>query len=145
MVRTPERHDLGCTGVTAGGENSGLVGLRATVRKEGFGQLPVRRNGRDLLRQGDLSLSRKDRRDVLQLIELGVNFLVHSLVAMADADGDDTAKKVEVLVAVSVPDVLVSCFFDNERGFVVVEHRWEQVLLLCEENLVFGHCCRAPA
>ncbi len=62
---------------------------------------------RELLGKRHLRLVREHGGDVLQLVDLRVNLGVHLVVAMADADGDDAAEEIQILVAVGIPDVLI--------------------------------------
>src|SRR6185503_2729924 len=100
VIRVTQRDDFAVAGVAAGSEYCGLIGFRAAVGKERFRQLAARRDRRDLLGERRLRLVRKQGRDMLKRIELLVNLGVDGLIAVSDADGDDAAEEIEVLVAI---------------------------------------------
>jgi hypothetical protein len=56
---------------------------------------------------------------------------------VAHADGDDAAEKVQVLIAVGVPNVLVLGVGDDQRLLVVMKDARKQVLALSEKDLLF--------
>jgi hypothetical protein len=58
---------------------------------------------------------------------------------MTDADGDDAAEKVQVLIAVHVPNVLVSSVRDDQRLLEVMKDARKKVLALSEKDLLFRH------
>jgi hypothetical protein len=76
---------------------------------------------------------------VLQLIDLGVNAAVHEVVAVADADGDDAAEEIEVLVAIGIPNVLIFGMRDDQRFPEVIEDRREEEFFLREKDFLFRH------
>ena len=92
-----------------------------------------------LLRQRGLRLIGEHRGDVLQAVDLRVQLLIHLFVAMADADGDDAAEEIQVLIAVGIPDVLILGVRDDQRLFVVMEDGGEQMVAVGEDDLFFGH------
>ena len=63
---------------------------------------------------------------------------VHLVVAVADADGDDAAEEIEVLVAVGVPDVLILGARDDQRFLEVMEDGGEEEFLVGEDDFFFG-------
>src|SRR3954454_15876788 len=134
MVRMPEGDDFRCTGVAAGCENGSFVRFGPAVCKEGLRQLALGCDLSDSLCKGCLRFVGEDRGDVLELVNLGVNFRVYGFVAVADADSHDAAEKVEVLVSVSVPDVLIFGPVDNQRLLIEVKYGGEQVFPLGKEN-----------
>ena len=75
--------------------------------KKRFGELPAGRDGRDLFGQRGLRFVGEHCGDVLQRIELLMHLGIHLIVAVADADGDDSAEEIQVLVAVGIPDILI--------------------------------------
>jgi hypothetical protein len=81
---------------------------------------------------------------MLQLVHLGVDFAIHFLIAVADAYRHNAAEKIEVLIAVDIPNVLILGARYNERLFVVVEDRWEKVVAVRKQDLFFGHCMILP-
>ena len=76
---------------------------------------------------------------VLQAIHLRVQLAIHLVIAVAHAHRDDAAEKIQVLIAVGVPNVLVLGVRDYQRFFVVMEHAREKVLALSQQDLFFGH------
>ncbi len=139
MIGVTQRDNLGRSGIAARGQNRGFVRFRAAVGEERFGQLSARRDLRQFLGQRRLRLVGEDRGDVLQPIDLRVHFPVHLFIAMADADGDDAAEEIQVLIAVGIPNVLILGVRDDQRFLVVVEDAGKQVLALREKDLLFGH------
>ena len=59
---------------------------------------------------------------MLQLVELRLHLGCDPGIAMADADGDDAAEEVEVLIAIHVPDVLHAPMVHGHRLGVVIRH-----------------------
>ncbi len=76
--------------------------------------------------------------DVAELDELILNLAGHGLVAVADADGDDAAEEIEVLIAVGVPDMLVLGVGDDEGLLVVMEDGGEKEFFVGEDYFFFG-------
>ena len=76
---------------------------------------------------------------MLDAINLLLDLRRHLFVRVADADGDDAAQKVEVLLPVYVPHVLVLRMIDHQRVFVVGGDAVEKVFLLFANDFVFGH------
>ena len=126
-------------GIAAGGEDGGLVGFGTAIREETLGEFAAGRDPGHAFGERYLRLVRKHSGDVLQLAHLFHDLLVHGLVAVADADGDDAAEEIEVLVAVSVPDELVFGAFDDQRLLEVMEHAGEQVALAGKDDLLLCH------
>jgi hypothetical protein len=86
-----------------------------------------------------LRLRRKHRRHMLQRVHLGMHFAVHFFIAVAHADGHDAAKKIQILVAVGVPDVLILGARYDQRLFVIMENRGEKIFAIREENFILSH------
>ena len=103
VITVAQRHHLLGSRITARRENCRLVRLRPAVRKETFGQLPFRRDARDAFRQRCLRLVGEHRRNMLQPAHLLDDLAVHRVVAVANADRDDAAEKIEILIAVRSP------------------------------------------
>ena len=80
---------------------------------------------------------------MLQLIHLRVHRRVHPVVAVADADRQNAAEEIQVLVAVGVPDELILGAREHQRFAIVVEHRRKQAFLIRQNDFVFGHAVRA--
>ena len=139
MIGVAQRHDFRVAGVAARRQDGGLVGLRAAVGEERFGELAAGRDRGDLLRQRRLRLVGEHRGDVLQRVELAVHLGVHLVVAVPHAHRDDAAEEIQVLVAVGVPHVLVLGARHHQRLLVVMEDRGEQEFLVGENDFVFGH------
>ena len=89
--------------------------------------------------EGDLGLREEDGGDVLEFIELGMDFGIDFIVTMADADGEDATEEIEILVAIGIPDELVFGAFDDERVFEIVEDRREEEFFLREDDFLFSH------
>ena len=68
------------------------------------------------------------------LVDLGV----HLLVAVADADGDDAAEEVEVLVAVGVPDILILGAGDDQGLLEEMEDGGEEEFLVGKDHFLFS-------
>jgi hypothetical protein len=67
---------------------------------------------------------------MLQTVDLRMQFAIDLVVAVAHAHGDDAAEKVQVLIAVGVPNVLVLGVGDYQRRLVVVKDSRKKVLAL---------------
>ena len=89
--------------------------------------------------EGDLGLGEEDGGDVLEFIDLGMDFGVDLIVAMADADSEDATEEIEILVAIGIPDKLVFGAFDDERVFEIVKDRGEEEFFLGEDDFLFSH------
>ena len=139
VIGVAQRHDFGRSGVAAGGENRGFVGFGAAVGEERFGELAGGRDLGQFLRERGLRLIGEDGGYVLQLVDLRVQLLVHLFVAVADADGDDAAEEIQILIAVRVPHVLIFGVRDHQRFFVVVEDGGEEMVAVGEQDVFFGH------
>ena len=139
VVRVTQRDDFRRPRVTARGQDGRLIRLGAAVCKEGFAQPAAGRDLGDAFGQCGLGLGSEDRGDVLQSVDLLVNPGIHFLVAMSDANGENAAEKVQILVAVSVVNILVFGARNHQRFLVVVEDGGEQKFLVCEKDLFFCH------
>jgi hypothetical protein len=71
---------------------------------------------------------------MLELVDLAVHRGVHTLIAVPHADGHNPAEKIEIFVAVSVPDELVFGPLNDQRLRKVMEYRREQVLAAGEND-----------
>ena len=74
-----------------------------------------------------------------ELVDLLVDAGVHLVVAVADADRDNAAKEIEVLIAIRIPDVLVLGMVNHQRLLEVVKNGREEKLLVRENDFFFGH------
>ena len=86
---------------------------------------------------------------MMQTVYLLVYGRIDTVVQMTNADGDDAAEEVEVLLAIRVPNVLILGSFDDEGAVKEMEHRREQVLLPGEDQFVAvvpirRHTCIVP-
>ena len=86
---------------------------------------------------------------MMQTVHLLVYGGIDTVVQMTNADSDDAAEKVEVLLAIRVPNVLILGSLDDEGAVKEVEHRREQVLLPGEDQFVAvvairRHTCIVP-
>jgi hypothetical protein len=129
--------DFEVAGVHASGLDGGLVGFGTAVGEERFFQ----RAGRDL---GQLfgerhhGLVGEASRDVLHLVDLGLGLFRDAGIAMADADGNDAAKEIEILLAFHVPDMLHGGVVHGDGIGVVVGDGWEDEFLLLAIDLFAG-------
>src|SRR5688572_16381294 len=64
---------------------------------------------------------------------------VHLFIAVPHANSENSAKEVEVLVAVNIEHILILGASHHQGFFVVVKDGWEQKFLVCEEDLLFRH------
>src|SRR4051794_24038776 len=138
-----ESNDVGCARVTTSGNDRGLVRLRSTVREEALCQPSFRRQRSYFLCQSHLRLGGKNRRNVLHAIQLLVYSLGYPFIAMANADRNDAAEKIQVLPAVRIEHVLVFRTSDHQRLTEIVEDGGKEKLLLREQNFFFVH--RSPS
>ena len=95
----------------------------------------------DLLRQRGLRLVGENGGDVLQRVHLPMDLRVDLIVAVADANRNDAAEEIEVLVAVRVPDILILGARDDERLVEVVEDRGEEEFLVGQDDFFFRQWC----
>ena len=128
-VAMPQRHYFKVPGVHARHLDRGFVGLGAAVGEVRFLQR-ARRDLRQLLRQVDHRLIGKAGRNVLHAIDLRLGSRDHARIAVADADGDDAAEKVEILFALHIPHVLHERVIHGKRIGVVGRDRRKDVFLL---------------
>ena len=68
-----------------------------------------------------------------------VHFGVNLIVAVADADGDDAAEEIEILVAVGVPDVLIFRARHDQRLLEIMKDRREKEFFIGKNDFVFCH------
>ena len=76
---------------------------------------------------------------MLQFVHLRAYLGIHRFIAMSDADGDNATEEIQVLVSVSIPDILIFCAIEDQRLFEVMEYGRKNVFLLRQQNLVFCH------
>jgi len=107
MVGVPQRDNFRGPRVAARGENGGLVGFGAAGGEKRFGQFLHRCDLGELFCQRRLRFIGEHGGDVLQAVDLRVQLAIHFFIAMPDADGYDAAEKVQVLIPVGIPDVLI--------------------------------------
>ncbi len=132
-------------GEAARRDERGLIRFRAAVGEETLGQLAARRDLGDPLGQRRLRLIREHGGDMLQLVDLLMHLLIHRFIAMADADGHDAAEEIEVLIPVDVPDVLIFRLGHHQRLFEIVKNAGKQMLLIRENDFLFGHGWLRPS
>ena len=113
----------------------------ASVPLESEKRFPAfaRRDVGDLLRERRLRFGRKYSGDVLQFIHLRMHRSIHPFIAVADADRQDSAEKIQVLVAFGIPDELILGPRQHQRLAVVMEHRRKEVFLIRQNDFFFGH------
>ena len=102
------------------------------------GEIP-RRNGRDLLRQRRLWLSKKHSGYVLHFGKLLPDLGIHLLIAMPYANRENSAKEIEILIAIRIPHKLILGALHHQRFLKVMEHRRKQEFLLGEDDFLFCH------
>ncbi len=64
---------------------------------------------------------------------------VHGFVAVAHADGDDAAEKIEILIAVRIPHELVFCVCHHQWFPIVVKYAREKILLIRQNDFLLRH------
>jgi hypothetical protein len=128
-VGVAQRDDVGVAGGVPGEEHGRLVGFGARGGEEALLEGPGSDLGQ-LLGQSHLGLVDVQGGDVLQRLILVDDRLVHCLVAVAHAHGQDAAEKVEILRALGVGDVHVFATDEREGLLVVGAHAGKQVFLL---------------
>lgn len=100
MITWRSANDLGVSRETTRRQDIGFVGLGATIGKQRLGELPTRRDQRDLLCDRSLWLGGEQGRDTLERIELPIDLRVDFVIRAADAPVcDDAPEKIEVLLA----------------------------------------------
>ena len=67
---------------------------------------------------------------MLQAVDLSFGARDHARIAVAHADGHDATKKVEILLALDVPNMLHQAAVHGQRIGVVVRDRRKYVFLL---------------
>ena len=139
VVRVPQRHNFTGPGVTTGHQHRCLIGFSTAIAEERFRKRPARRQTRQLFRQRHLRLIGKDRGNMLQLVDLRVYFGVYLIIAVPYADCDNAPEKVQVLIAVRIPDKLIFRVRDHQRLRKVVEHGRKEELFLGQEDFLFRH------
>ena len=128
-VAVPQGNDFVIAGREFRSENGSIVSFGAAVRKERFLQIA----GRDLsqlLRQIALRPVGVERRGVRDLIDLIFPRLINTRIGVADADGQHTAKTIEIPVALIVPDVFALAFDQSERLLIIGRHGREKKFLV---------------
>ncbi len=133
--------DVLALGVDLRQQHRGFVGFRAAVGEKRFFQSPGR-DLRELFRQTHLRLVGIERRHMLNLVSLLVDRLGDSIVAVADADGENAAEEVEKLPPVGVINVLILRVVDHQRLVVISGHAREEIFFLLFEDFVFVHEAR---
>src|SRR6185437_8033220 len=130
VIGMAKRDNLRVSRVAARCEDGRLIGFRAAVGEEALGELAAWGEACDLLSERGLRLIGEQGGDVLQGIELLVKFGVHFVVAVADAHCDDAAEKIEVLVSIGIPDILVFRMRNHERLLIVMKNCGKEELLI---------------
>ncbi len=74
-----------------------------------------------------------------RLPHLLVNLLVHFLVGMPDADGNDSAEEVEILLPIGVPDVLIFRSLDDKRFLEEMKNSGEKMFFMRKDDVVLIH------
>ena len=92
-----------------------------------------------LFSQGNHSFIRKQRGGVLKLIYLGLDLGGDPRIAVTHGNRDDSTKKVEVLVALQVPQILHGGMIGHQRIRVISRNGGKEVLLLFSDDLFFSH------
>ena len=117
-VSVTQRDHIEITSVHPRGMDRRFVGFGAAVRKIRLLQT-AGRNLRKLLGESDHGLVGKARGDVLQPVNLCLSSRDDARIAMADTDGDDAAKKIQILLSLYIPNVLHRAVIHGQRIGVI--------------------------
>src|SRR4029453_5704202 len=98
--------------------DGGLIGLGAAAGEKRFLQPPWR-DLRQFLRQAHLWPIRVECRHMLHFVGLLIDRFGYLVVAVADADRENTAEEIEKLLAVGIVDVLIFGVIDYQRLVVI--------------------------
>ncbi len=142
-VRVAQRYNVLTPGVKLRYQHRRLVGLGAAVGEKRLLE-SARGYLSQLLGQPDELLGRIKGRDVLELLRLLLDSLRDLFMAVADAYGEDAAKKIEVLPALNVVYKHSLRMVNHEGFLVIVGHPGKKVVLVLIENLFFFHCATSP-
>ena len=115
----PECDDVVDTRSHAREQDRLLICFCAGVRKKAFLQYPGS-NPRQFFREIDHGRVGIKRGGVLQAVDLGLDFGSDLGVSVPDGDGQDAAKKIEVLPSLEVPQVLHGAAVRDKRALVKV-------------------------
>jgi threonine 3-dehydrogenase len=137
VIGMSQSNDFSGPSVAARGEDRGFVCLCAAVREKRL--LQRRSKPRELLRECDLGLIREYGRDVLQFVELGVNLRVYLLIAVANADRDNPAEEIQILIAIRIPNVLILRSLNDKGLLEVMKDGGKEELFLRKKDFLFGH------
>ena len=138
-VTVAQGDDLLGVGVGLSQHDGRLVGLRAAVGEEALLQLSRRDLGH-LFGQVHHVGMRVEGGSVLQGADLFANSLRDLRVAVAHTDSEDTAKEVQILLAVHTVQILPLSSFEGQRLFVVSDDTGENVLPLFLHDVLSVHC-----
>ena len=105
MIAVAQRDDFVIASVAARSQECSFVGLRSAVGEKALGEFPAGRDSGDALGEGGLRLIREYGGDVLQFVDLLMHLFIHLVIAMADADGDDAAEEIKILL----PSISQTC------------------------------------
>lgn len=134
-----QSNDIGGPGVAASREDRGFIGFRSAVGEKRFRKRASGSDGGDFGGQRGLRLVCKDRGDMLQRVDLFVQFPVYFVIAVPDAHRDDATEEIQILISVGVPNVLILCVRNDKRFFEVVKNGREKEIPAGEDDIVFGH------
>ena len=139
MITMPQGDNLMRAGIESRGQERGFVGFGPGIGEVRLCQRAARRLFGDRLRQQRLRLGDIRRGDVFQRIHLLFHLLVHGIVAVPNADGNDPPEKVQILVAIRVPDELVLGLCDNHRLAEIMKHGREDMILMDKNEFLLVH------
>ena len=114
------------------------------IREEGLRRLLAGEQLAQRLGQLDQRLCREQRGDVLQRLDLLLDRGDHARLAVAEADGDDAAEEVEVLLAVGIEQPLTLAANERQRLLVVAREPVEILAVLGDDLSLVQGCTRAP-
>ncbi len=136
----PKGHHLEAARGHPGQQHRHFVGFRAAVGEVAFLEL-ARGNLGQFLGQRDNGFIGVERGGVLELVHLGLDLPRDLLVAVAHADGEDAAEKIEILPTFDIEDVLATGVVDHQRLGVIVDHAGEEITFVLFADFVRGRGC----
>ncbi len=139
MIAVPKGDNLMRAGVEARSQERRFIGFGAGIGEVRLRQGAARRFLRDGLGEHRLRLGDVGGGNVFQRVDLLFHLLVHRVVTVPNANGDDPAEKVQILVAVGVPDKLVLGLGDDHRLAEIVKHGREDMVFMNEKKFLLIH------
>ena len=137
-VAVAQREDVLALGMKLSEKNGSLVGLGAAVGKKRLLQFS-RRHGGELFCEADVRFGGVERGNVLEPSGLLLDRAGDFVVAVPDADSDDAAEEIEILLAVKIVNVTAFRVVDDQRLVIVVGDAGKKVLPVLIKNFLFFH------